>query len=113
MNNLKWESSPVQIQINTDSHIDANPDLRTSVEAAVAGTLGRFGERVTRVEVHLSDVNAQKGGRDIRCVMEARVAGLQPIMVDELARDVEVAVREAAGKMERALETRLGKLGRR
>lgn len=103
----------MQIQINTDNQIDADLDLRTSVEAAVTGALGRFGERLTRVEVHLTDVNAHKGGRDIRCVMEARAAGLQPVMVDELAHDVETAVREAAGKLERALETRFGRIGRR
>lgn len=103
----------MQIQINTDSHIEADPDLRKAVEATVAGALGRFGERLTRVEVHLTDVNANKGGRDIRCVMEARAAGLQPVMVDELANDVDSAVREAAGKLERALDTRFGRINRR
>lgn len=107
------EFSPVQIQINTDHHIDAGPELRSSVEATVSGTLGRFGERLTRVEVHLTDVNAQKGGRDIRCVMEARAAGFKPVMVDELARDVDMAVRGAASKLERALETRFERIGRR
>jgi hypothetical protein len=103
----------VQIQINTDRHIDADDDLRQSIQAAVTQTLGRFGERLTRVEVHLTDVNAQKGGKDIRCVMEARPAGMPPVMVDELSREVGTAVREAAAKLERALETRIGRAERR
>jgi ribosome-associated translation inhibitor RaiA len=103
----------VQIQINTGRHIEADARLRESVEAEVTGTLGRFGERLTRVEVHLTDVNADKGGRDTRCVMEARPAGLQPVKVDELAHSVDAAVRAAAGKLERALDSRLGRLGRR
>jgi predicted transcriptional regulator of viral defense system len=75
--------------------------------------LDRFADRITRVEVHLSDVNAQKGGQDIRCVVEARAAGLDPVAVDDTAEDVERAVRGAAGKLQRALDSRLGKRGRR
>ena len=103
----------MQIQINTDQHIDADLELRSSVEATVSETLDRFGERLTRVEVHLTDVNANKGGRDIRCVMEARAAGFNPVMVDDLARDVDAAVRNAARKLERALETRFERMGGR
>lgn len=102
----------MQIQVNTDNHIDGNLSLLESVQEAVLHTLGRFEERITRVEVHLSDVNAQKGGRDTRCVVEARLRGLKPITVDDLSRDIDSAVRAAVGKMERALETRLGKLNR-
>jgi hypothetical protein len=103
----------VQIQINTDRHIDADAKLRASVAETVAGTLDRFGDRLTRVEVHLTDVNADKGGRDVRCVMEARAAGMRPLMVDELAHTVDGAVREAAGKLRRALDSRFGKRNRR
>jgi ribosome-associated translation inhibitor RaiA len=103
----------VQIQVNTDRNIGVGDRLVQEVEDHVTSSLKRFGSRVTRVEVHLSDVNAHKGGRDTRCVMEARVAGMDPVAVDELARDVHQAVRGAAGKLERALSTRLGKLGRR
>lgn len=103
----------MQIQINTDKNIEKTEHIAEGVREAVEGRLGRFGERVTRVEVHLSDVNAQKGGRDIRCVMEARLAGHQPVTVDDLAADVDRAVRNAAGKLERALDSRLGRINRR
>lgn len=102
----------MQIQINTGRHIEKTDQLRATVEDIVSRNLDRFGERVTRVEVHLTDVNADKGGRDTRCVMEARLAGLKPVMVDELAHTYDVAVREAAGKLQRALATRLGRRGR-
>jgi hypothetical protein len=102
----------VQIQINTDNTIDGNQDVKVEVLEIVEHHLNRFADRVTRVEVHLSDVNAQKGGKDIRCVIEVRVGGLQPLTVDDLADDLVRATRGAAGKMVRTLETRLGKLGR-
>jgi hypothetical protein len=103
----------VQIQVNTDRNIQGDAALLQSVEGIVSHALTRFAEEVTRVEVHLSDVNGAKGGRDIRCVIEVRFPGLQPLTVDGLAEDVERAVRDVVGKAERALETRIGKLGRR
>jgi hypothetical protein len=100
----------VQIQVNTDRNIEGGDQLEAEVRDVVAGALGRFGDRITRVVIHLSDVNAHKGGRDTRCVMEARVAGLEPVGVEDLAHDLDGAVRGAAGKLARALDTRLGRL---
>lgn len=102
----------MQIQVNTGNNIESDDKLIQKVKTTVAGSLERFGDRITRVEVHLSDVNAQKGGQDIRCVVEARAAGLDPVAVDDMAEDVQRAVRGAAGKLQRALDSRLGKLGR-
>jgi hypothetical protein len=102
----------LQIQINTDNTIDGNQSLKIKVLEIVEHHLSRFGDRITRIEVHLQDENAQKGGRDIRCRIEARVAGLQPMTVDDLAEDWERASRGASAKMVRVLETRFGKMGR-
>jgi ribosome-associated translation inhibitor RaiA len=107
------ERVAVQIQINTGRNVEVDDLLTADVEAAVASAIGRFGERITRVEIHLSDENADKGGRDTRCLMEARVAGLPPIAVDVKANSTREAVRGAAGKLERALDSRLGRAQRR
>ena len=103
----------MKIQINTDRNIETDDRLSTDVEEAIESALGRFAHRITRVEVHLSDLNAAKGGRDRRCVMDARVAGLNPVAVDEQAHTPRDAVRGAAGKLERALDTRLGRIDKR
>ncbi len=103
----------VQIQVNTDNTIDGHQDLKVRVIEIVEHSLKRFADRITRIEVHLQDMNAHKGGRDIKCTMEARLSGLQPVAVDELAEDVIRSARGAANKLERALDTRLGRLGRR
>ncbi len=102
----------MQIQINTDNTIDGNQEFKAQARELVEHRLARFAERITRVEVHFTDVNAHKGGRDTRCVMEARVGGMQPVTVDELANDATRAARGAADKLVRALDSRLGKLGR-
>lgn len=103
----------MQIQVNTGRHIDGGAQLTTQIEETVSASLDRFSDRLTRVVVHLSDVNAEKGGRDIECMMEARPAGLDPVAVDAMAKDVQRAVKGAVGKLERALDSRLGKEGHR
>lgn len=103
----------MQIQINTGSDVDADATLASNIEDEVRSSLDHFETRVTRVEVHLRDVNSDKGGRDHRCVIEARVKGMQPMAVDDQAETALAAVRGAAGKLQRALDSRLGKLGRR
>ena len=102
----------MQVQVNTDSNIDGREELIRRVEAEVEGTLGQYTDQITRVEVHLSDVNAAKsGGDDKRCLMEARLAGRQPVAVSHEAATLEEAVDGAADKMKRSLDSTLGRLG--
>jgi hypothetical protein len=59
----------MKIQINTDNHIEGSEELAEQAEATVESTLGHLAEHITRVEVHLSDENSDKGGaHDKRCV---------------------------------------------
>jgi ribosome-associated translation inhibitor RaiA len=101
----------MQIQINTDNNIDATDDLVQEVEAVVGRALDRFGAQVTRVEVHLSDENSGKFGvDDKRCLLEARLADLQPIAVSHEAATMQQAAAGAAEKLQRAVESRIGRL---
>lgn len=90
----------MKIEVSTDSRTEA--DI-AAVTAAVESGLSRFRDRLTRVEVHLSDVNGPKGGRDARCALEARVAGRQPDVVTSDADTPDKAVKGAIEKMGRLL----------
>jgi hypothetical protein len=50
----------------TDKHIDAVPDLVEGVRNEISKSLSRFSERVCRVQVQLSDQNADRGRQRIR-----------------------------------------------
>jgi hypothetical protein len=54
----------MQILANTDEHVDAVPDLVERVRNEILKSLSRFSQRVTRVEVHLSDQNADRRGNE-------------------------------------------------
>ena len=98
----------MQIEIGTDSNIEGREKLATRVKGVVESALNRFSDRITRVEVHLSDVNSYKGGEDgIRCVMEARLEGRQPTAVTHQATTLDQAVDGAAGKLKRSVERTL------
>ena len=100
------------IQINTDRNIEGDDALAQEIEATVRGTLDRFSEQITRVSIHLSDENSDKksGTEDMRCLLEARLAGLQPISVSHNAGSVEHAVDGAVEKLKHSLESTLGRL---
>ncbi len=99
------------IQFNTDHTIHSRAPLTAEVEAAVRSALSHYHDRISRVEVHLSDENGGKGGgNDIRCVMEARPAGLQPLAVTHHAGELVEAIDGAAVKLKAALDHTLGRL---
>lgn len=94
----------MKIQVNSDSSLRVDQRVIEFVESHVLAALQRFEGKLTRVEVHLSDLNSTKGGADDkRCLVEARPAGQDPIAVEEIAASTDLAVRGATQKMQRLL----------
>lgn len=103
----------MKIQINTDANIQGHEALATQLTATVQHALQHVESHVTRIEVHLSDQNAGKSGQqDKRCVMEARLEGYAPIAATDEAATPEQAVRGAADKLSRLIDTQLGRNSR-
>ncbi len=101
----------MQVQLETDSNVRGTEELRQRVQSLVEDALGRFGEQITRVEVHLRDENSKKhGARDKGCTMEARLAGTAPVAVHNNADNMLDALQGAANKLEKLLDSRLGRL---
>lgn len=104
----------MQFQLNTDAHIQGDDRLAEVAETLVTAALGHLTDRLTRIEVHLADVNGGKGGPDdIRCTVEARPEGMQPQTVTHNDANVNAALRGAAKKIRSLLDSEFGKLERR
>ena len=100
----------MQVLVNSDHSITSSPSIAERVEAVLSPSVKRFADRITRIEVHLSDVNGAKHGeRDKRVVMEAHVAGLAPIAVTDQASALFTAIEGASTKLEHALDHALGR----
>lgn len=104
----------MQVIVNTDSNVNGTERVAGALETIVEESLARYGERLTRVEVHLSDGSAGRSSTDdIKCTLEARPAGGTPVVVTENANTVEEALTGALHKMKSLLETHFGKLDAR
>jgi ribosome-associated translation inhibitor RaiA len=95
----------LKIQLNTDNHVDGHEALESRVNAMVEQHLGRFSSHLTRIEVFLSDSNADKGGgADKRCALEARMEHERPIGVSHDDENMEKAIRGACDKLKSRLD---------
>ena len=95
----------VQINYGDIDHSDAISSHATDcVEAAMT----HFVKKVTRVEVHLRDDKQNRTGPDdLRCMMEVRLAGEQPMTVDARGGDIYAVIKVCADKLNRAVKRKL------
>lgn len=101
----------MQIQLNTDANIQGRDSLAAWVETELKNKLPRFRDHITRIEVHLSDASAARVGEaDKRCKLEARLSGRPPVAVSHDAAKVADAFFGALDKLQRKLETVLGRV---
>jgi len=101
----------MKIQFNTDKTIIGDEKHEDYFTSLVVERLKRYQSHITRIEVHLSDENGKKEGlRDMRCLLEARIEGRQPIAVSCQADTLERAVSGAIDKLKASLETILGRM---
>jgi len=102
----------MKVQVNTDHNIAGREALADNIGGVVEAALRRVSDHITRVEVHLSDENSdqKQGDHAMRCMMEARLEGRQPVAVTHQAETVAEAVDGAAAKLSRMMDHTLGQL---
>lgn len=95
----------MKIQINTDHNISGSQELNRYIDSSLSEHFERYNKALTRIEVHLSDENAGKYGiNDKRCLLEARIANHQPIVVSHHAGTIHEAIEVASTKLLRSLD---------
>jgi len=83
------------------------PDVAEYVRTKLSAKLGKFGRRVMDVVVHFKDMNGDKGGIDKGCHMEAHLAGLEPVNVEERHEDLKASIDIAAERLAEAVHRHL------
>ena len=101
----------MQILLHSDPNTDGSHLMAEHLQAVVKTAMGRFGERVTRVEAHLSDVDGQtkSGDGDSHCTLEASLNGLDAIVVKDHAGNAHQAIEGALRKLKRAVGAEIAK----
>jgi ribosome-associated translation inhibitor RaiA len=99
------------IQVRTDDHIQGGQSLADQLELEVSNKLGRYAEVITRVDIHVSDLDAGKAGSsDKRVVLEAHLGSRPALVVNAEADKVAEALGSALTKLLRVIDHDLGKL---
>ncbi|MEW2502456.1 HPF/RaiA family ribosome-associated protein [Amycolatopsis sp. CA-161197] len=102
----------MQIQISTDRNLRGGADVIQGFEADLESKLARFSDRLTRVDVHLSDeMGGGTDGEDLRCVIEAFPAAREPVVVTNRAGSVHDAFNGAVSRIEHVLAGLFGRTG--
>ena len=95
----------MNIEIRTDKNIQNSDRLISYIREELNQEFQRHSERITHFSVHLSDANSHKGGDDdIQCMIEARPAGLKPVVVNHKGHNVDTAIHGAIDRLKRSLE---------
>lgn len=79
----------------------------------VRSALERFGQRIKRVIVRLSDRNGHRGGPDKRCRLDLVMHKLGSVHVEAVGFDVYAVVDEATGKLRNVANRRLERVQQR
>ncbi len=102
----------MQISLHSDTNTDGSHLMAEHLQTVLKAALGRFGERITRIEDYLSDVNSQSrtAADDIHCTLEARLVGADAVVVKDHAGNAHQAIEGAVRKLKRAVGTAVAKL---
>ena len=112
----------MQVLLNTDPHVDGRHQMAAHLETVVKDALSRFAGQVTRIEAHLADANSHLKNTpdDIHCTLEARLVGMDPVVVKDQANTAHQAIHGAVaflslqgqGVRERMLASEIERLRR-
>lgn len=79
------------------------PAETATIDRRIHFALGRFGHRIRRTEVMLTDSNGPRGGQDQHCTVHVVLAGLPPVVVEVVDVDPLAAVSRAVERVARRI----------
>jgi hypothetical protein len=98
------------IEVRTDGNIDGGERFSDHAKAGVRRALQRYGGRIRRIDVDLSDAVGNKISHDDKCCMiEARRAGCEPIVVTHQESSMDQAIYGAVHKLKKSVDSAFGK----
>lgn len=102
------------ITFNTDHHKDGNADFRARYQTILTEKLENYSHEIKKLDVHLTDENGKKeGGEDKKCLLEAHIEKMNPIVSTNHAGTYELSLTGAIDNLKAALDKQMGKLNDR
>ena len=94
----------IEFKMNKSTLLDESHPMFFSSQ--IYDNLDKYKSHITLIQVHLSDQNGNiEGSHDKQCLLEAKLAGREPVVVSKLADTIEIAISGAIDKLKGALES--------
>lgn len=87
--------------------IEVDTLLREHIERRTLLSLSRLSERISRIEIYLSDLNGPRGGVDKYCKIEVHLTNLPAAVLDDLDSDVQRLIDRGLARITRLIAKRL------
>ena len=98
------------MQLDIRRHgIDIDEDAKTRLSRRLDFALGRLGQHIMRVWVHLADENGQRGGIDKRCRILVRLQHLPDVLVEDRDGDLNVLIDRSVNRAGLAVRRELSR----
>ncbi len=92
----------MEVEIRSQKmHVD--DEIQSHVERRIEFALKQFNSWITRVQVHLEDVNGPRRGIDKQCRILVSIKGGKTIKIEDLDADLVAAVNRAADRLGQAV----------
>ena len=91
----------MQIQLFTDSHIDARESMHEHLDSVVMEVLGQFGDRINCVHAYLTGAHDTTSARtkEVYCSLEAQAIGGESVVAKHHADTASQAIHGALRKL--------------
>ncbi len=104
----------MDVQVRSDYHVKADEVLISYVKDQVLAGLTPYAGRLMSAKVHLSaDTVNHTGPVDIRCLVEVRPTGHEPVVVIHHAHTKQAAIRGGVEDMREILHRLFGRMDQR
>jgi ribosomal subunit interface protein len=94
----------MQIQVHF-SDVQNSWAINNHVHQRLANALKTGLDQITRIDVHLHDDSgpAKSGSSDKRCTIEMRLAGMDPMSIEQRGNDMYAVINHATRKLQQTL----------
>lgn len=94
----------MQIQVHF-SDIENSWAINNHVQQRIAQAIKTGLKQITRIDVHLHDDSgpAKSGTSDKRCTIEMRLAGMDPMSIEQHGNDMYAVINQAIRKLQQTL----------
>lgn len=98
------------IAFNTDHNIDGGNKFTAPLATILLERFEKYSHKIKKMEVHLSDENGNKKGvDDKRCLLEAHIDGMEPVVCTNHAGTFEESLSGAIHNLKASLDKKLGR----